>query len=508
MRKLCAKTFNISTSFKVSGMSGKWKCRNCSLLNYNNANECMACFAYNPAKGWPCGNCDFINKKSSSKCDACYYIPQPLIEIDNKWDVSYLNINNVAQRRIMRGNVSSFKMIYWNDKLYTIAIDTKNVELPEEIEVICTDHSKNAQNTKVDINRPEPDERWELQNCEFAMNRNRGELYIFIKAERLDESYTNRIYNINCNLLIIYDLTAQKIASRYLLKADDAEKGWKSWINGAKHIAIVYNDDEEEEAKRDEYDIINYWVRKGCLADVPIDVYILINRFYSYYARPNSFQLVIFTKQPVLDASGYDKHYDEYKIYHILVDLDEADKDNNIEMEILQQKSLGQSSDRMPDVYNFSYLFRTGYKVSVVHGRNTWITDLKTADCYSSKSINVFTKGCIPTKGGPLIYDSCRDWNDRYLYMIMRYFQRYSKTVKQDLVRLDTSVEENIREFSVIKSGISIDSVAEGWDTCVDRQTRNNLEMDMITLNHDQVVFSAFARLEQRVVYKINMNTD
>ena len=80
------------------------------------------------------------------------------------------------------------------------------------------------------------------------------------------------------------------------------------------------------------------------------------------------------------------KKYAQYEhiLYHAIIDMNKADKDNNIKIDILQTKSMKTIPISIWSPLSFSYMFRIGYKMYIVcqHIDQTWIVDLKSGKMY------------------------------------------------------------------------------------------------------------------------------
>ena len=406
-----------------------WCCKDCGLINYDKSSKCIACFSYNYKKFWQCPQCDLLNPIQSMKCPACFHIKRQ-IEISDEWNRYHLDLRELLEDTF-GGPI--FKLISWNNKLYTMLITrTQNKEMIMEL----LDHDPKA------ASQPESECQLELDSNEssihlaqdhifsesesFSICREKGELYFTCLAgdynDKKGECY-----------LFIYDLNQQEIKHKYQLLFVDEKLNFHEYH--AFKMQIIPNNENNENvlSKQISFYIVNYWLRTApefAEISLPNDVYTLINRFYSLYLQNNSLQMILYKEErKQLDVRT--KHH-SFVLYHGIIDLDAAykkddDADYSINVKILNKQILKECESKTGDrdldscqekaLFQYKLSIRIKYDVYVIFRDKTLIINLQSGSMNKTEPLappdpesynaNIDTR-----------YDSCNDWNERYLYFI------------------------------------------------------------------------------------------
>ena len=348
-----------------------WTCNQCGLLNLRSSYKCRACFSYNidPSEYWQCHSCHLFNKTESNRCCACYMIKKPSYTIGDKWNITKL----AKPTSFPILNVFS-KLLSWKDKLYTMTI-TKDPHT-NQIRVFMMNHSENNSTTLSNPSTASIDWSFSerIHSHSLCINHELSELYIIFFYYMDIDDYKSFEKGQVC--LLIYDLDSHKIKNSYLLNLSALNINL-NFFRDIKRISIVSNTKSNSENINIPYEIISNWLRKDnklSVADflIPNEIYILVNKFYSFCVRNTLLHLLIFSRTKI-HSSLIDA-----RLSHAVIDLEfDTEKVVLINSQILHQHHRSRTIPNFLMIMKHFFNIKIGYESYMVFNLGTWTVNLQ-----------------------------------------------------------------------------------------------------------------------------------
>ena len=384
-----------------------WTCNKCGLLNPQSADICKACFSYNiaidhdPNKYWQCYSCDLLNKMQAAQCVACYAIKKPSCTIGDEWKTAIL----AKPPSTPHQDLCLFsKMLSWKNKLYTIIITKFPILTKTCIQVFTINHSENN-STNLSNQSTVPME-WSfsyfIKIQPWCINHDLSELYIILFHCYRDplDSPPLKVKKI---CLLIYDLDKHKIKNTYTLNFSALNLKYLSCI---KQICMVTNTKiTKPNSQNIPYYIISNWLRndkKLSLYDfsIPNEIYILMNKFYSFSLRNSLVHLLILrdSEEHIAYKSGQLSHgkINMQRLHHAFIDLEF----NPEKVEIIKSQILDGRDLLFKPLYYLliSNNIKIGNESYIIFDKGTWKVNLQTGEITRTQPLIRMNRATIVSK--------------------------------------------------------------------------------------------------------------